>query len=117
MSQDVDSTADHRARLVVVERGLDELKSTVGDLAKSINRYINEQNKAPRPIPFKEIVVTAVSTLALFSGILTFLDNRTADKIEIAHKRDAGAKAVIEYRLDQIEKKAFPSVTLVRPVQ
>lgn len=89
----MDNTSDHRARLVVVERGLEELKGTVNDLAKNINRWISDQANAPRPIPFKEIVVTAGATLAMFYGILQFLDSRSAPHID-----------ALKFRMEKAEK-------------
>lgn len=100
----VDDTAHHRARLVVVEQGLQELKTTVQDLAKSINQYISEQAKAPRPIPFKEIIATAAATLALVGMVMNMFDARVERAVELSASRMKQEAILQQYRLERLEK-------------
>lgn len=65
-----------RARLILVEEGLSRLERSVESLASSIGKYITEQASAPRAIPFKEIIITAGATFALFVAGLNFMDQR-----------------------------------------
>lgn len=112
-----DSTDDHRARLVIVEHRLEQMSHQVSELSHNINKWMKELSSAPRPIPFKEIVATALSTLLLFGGILAFLDARAATAIELVRLKDAEVRRLVEYRLEQVEKRVNPPVTLMRPVQ
>ena len=136
---DMDSNADHRARLVVVERVQEELKSQftalstdvkhqIGSLAaemrqssaqlsESLQKFVQSQAQQPRPIPFKEIIATAVATAALVSYGLAFIDSRITSAIEIAKGKDIATHAVMQHRIEQIDKKVNPTVQLVRPVQ
>lgn len=84
---------DHRARLIVVEDGLARLERSVNTLADTLQRYVQEQAKAPRSIPFKEIISTAAATLAFVVGILAFLDSRAATEAKLA-----------TYRIERIER-------------
>lgn len=67
-----------RARLILVEEGLSRLERSVESLASSIGKYITEQASAPRAIPFKEIIITAGATFALFVAGLNFMDQRNS---------------------------------------
>ena len=93
MSVDVDNAPDHRARLVVVERAVTDLKESVGELSRTLNKWMQELSRAPRPIPFKEIVVTAAATLAVFASIISFLDSRAES-----------ATRLLQYRIEQLER-------------
>ena len=111
------SNEDHRARLVIVEHRLEQMSGQVSELSHNINKWMKEVSSAPRPIPFKEIVATALSTLLLFGSILAFLDARSATAIELVRLKDAEVRRLVEYRLDQVERRVNPPVTLMRPVQ
>ena len=67
---------ESRARLIVVEEGLVRVERSVDSLTKSISAYMAEQIRAPRAIPFKEIVVTAGASFAFFLAVLGFMDSR-----------------------------------------
>lgn len=71
-----EDASSERARLILVEEGLSRLERSVESLASSIGKYIAEQSSAPRSIPFKEIIVTAGATFALFVAGLNFMDQR-----------------------------------------
>lgn len=113
----MESNEDHRARLVIVEHQMEQVSRQVDELSHSINKWMKDQAAAPRPIPFKEIIATALSTLLLFGGVLAFLDSRAATAIEIARLRDGRDTIVQTYRLDQIEKRVNPPIQFVKPVQ
>ena len=68
--------SSERARLILVEEGLQRLERSVESLATNISKYIAEQSGAPRTIPFKEIIITAGATFALFVAGLNFMDQR-----------------------------------------
>lgn len=114
---DVDNTAEHRARLTVVEHRLEEVSNVVKELAHSFNKWVQNQGSAPRPVPFKEIIATALSSILLFAAVVAFFDARVATAIEIARSKDIGANAVLQYRLDEMHRKVNPTVQLVKPVQ
>ncbi len=101
----VEETHDHRARLTVLERGQDELKESVNNLAKTVNRFISESAKAPRPIPLKEMVATAAATLGLVAMILNLFDNRVGTSVDLALAKQRPSVAVYEYRLETLEKR------------
>ena len=105
MRDDMDNTSEHRARLTVVENQVAEVRETVRDLSSTINKWIKEQSQVPRPIPFKEIITTAAATLAVFAGVMQFLDSRNERSLE-----------VYKYRIEKLEGKVSPNVMLVRPV-
>lgn len=114
---DVDSTSDHRARLVVVEHRLEEVTSAIRDLSHSFNKWVKDQASAPRPIPFKEIIVTAVASATFVTTALSFMDSRINTAIEIAKAKDIAQNAVNQYRLDEMYRKLNPHVQFVKPVQ
>lgn len=83
------------ARMTVVESAVERLERTVNTLASSMQRYVEEQVRAPRPIPFKEIMITAAATISVFYGIVQFFEQRM----------DSNTK-ILQYRIEQIERKA-----------
>jgi hypothetical protein len=104
MRDDVDNTSDHRARLVVVEHTLEELKQTVSGLAKTINHHFTELSKQPRALPFKEIVATAGACLAIMVGGLSLLDSRIDKAVELALARQKQELILQQYRVDRLER-------------
>lgn len=94
--QTVNRTArdDHefQARLLVVENEVGQIKSLIKDLSTTVREAIHEQHKAPRAIPFKEIIVSASASFALCVGLLNFM----ASQNELANRdirRDIAAHA------------------------
>lgn len=99
MSAEGRSRPDAEARLYVVEEQLGRLERSVTSLSDSISRYITEQAGAPRAIPFKEIIVTAGATFALFVAGLQFMDQRN----DMATK---DMRALIASHAKQLERLA-----------
>jgi len=75
-----------------------------------MQRYVEEQARAPRPIPFKEIMITAAATLSVFYGIVQFFEQRI----------DANTSK-LKYQIEILEKKAdrsfVPRLSMIVPIQ
>ncbi len=107
-NDDMDNASDHRARLVVVEHRLEELSKSVGDLANTINRYVTEQSKQPRALPFKEIVMTVGACLTIMIGGLTLLDSRIDKAVELSDAKRRHEAVLTQYKVEQMQR-AIPT--------
>jgi hypothetical protein len=91
-------------RVDVLEHAVVDLKNVVTDMSKDLKRFVERVSEQPRPIPFKEIITTAAATLGLLVGVLSFLDARADTKLDARMKDQAAPMAVLQYRIDQLEK-------------
>ena len=98
------------ARMTVVESTVERLERTVNSMASSMQRYIEEQARSPRPIPFKEIMLTAAATLTVFYGIVQFFEQRI-------EANTSKMKYQIELLERNTEKRAEkPAAIFIRPM-
>lgn len=86
------------ARLSILETEVQGIKSSLSDLARNLNRFMERQNEQRAPIPFKEILSSIVGTLFILGALAGTLDYWFDKK-----------SAVAEYRLQQLEKHTAPS--------
>jgi hypothetical protein len=100
------SFRDHAHR---TEASLAQVSSTLQTFMDAIRAKLSE---APRPLPVREILASAVATTVLLGSLATFANfwlNTTIapdrQKIEIAFQA-AEDRAVLRYRIKQLEAKA-----------
>lgn len=86
---------DLSARVDVLEHSVGKLEAGVNDLAKALYKFMDTVREQPRPIPFKEIIVTIAVTLGVFVTLAQGLQYWSDRNI-----------AVLEYRLQSLEKAA-----------
>lgn len=60
------------ARVTLIEENLLRIEKNVAEVVN----LIREQEREPRAVPFKEIVLTVGATLTVFYGVLRFIDER-----------------------------------------
>jgi len=102
-------------RVSVLEHGVERLEHRVEagfvDIAKSIRSLSEQLQSKGSPLPFKEIIGTALATAALVTYILTAMNgwfDQRAQPINLVVQRLAeqdknGDLAVLKYRVQQLE--------------
>lgn len=107
--------SDLSGRVQVLEHSVDRLEKHVAagfsDLSKAIRGLGEQIASKGQPIPFKEIIGTALATAALVTYILTamngWFDQRAAPLSltvnRLAEQDKNGELAVLKYRVQQIE--------------
>ena len=64
------------SRVGILENGLMRLESAVERIGNMMSKQLEDASRAPRVVPFKEIMATAAVTLTVFYGVLRFIDER-----------------------------------------
>lgn len=128
MKHDMDTTADHRERLVVLEHSVGELsnglkvlnaetkqsvsalsaemRQSIGSLTAEVRNLFAEQAKAPKAHSFREMAITVGLTISIMTATLAGLK----EYVKMLGAVDA-------FRLELVEKKLNPTIQYVKPVQ
>lgn len=104
MSEELDLSG----RVKVLEHGIHKLEnsfeSRFTSLEKSIARLTENLQGRPVTPPFKEIIISISATLAIVMIVAGVIGSYVDKSIALSNAESSRSQAVIEYRLDQLEK-------------
>lgn len=86
---------------ITLQSSMLKMEQSVDRLASNFNAYINEQAKAPKAVPFKEIMWTIVCCFGFVVSVITFIDARADSRISPYHQASQDQKL----RIDRLEKQ------------
>lgn len=69
-------------RVGVIENSLGQMGTAIEHMSKSIDALRDAVSNHRSPVPFKEIVVTAATCLAILTGISSWVDAKIAKELE-----------------------------------
>lgn len=108
---------DLTGRVRVLEHGIHKLETSFeakfNSLEKSIGRLFDNLQGRPVTPPFKEIIISIGATLAVVMTVAGIIGSYVERSIELSAAKSAGARQVLEYRLDKLEQHAAKPTGLV----